>query len=102
MRPKAGPGVTRRGLLVLLAGLPAALAGLRPGMALAMSFGKEQVRCATCHYWSGTRKEHSQERVVCEYNERGRCANPQSDYNNLWVGALNACNRYKRWDQLNP
>ncbi|MFP5222671.1 MAG: hypothetical protein ACLGSA_10320 [Acidobacteriota bacterium] len=69
--------------------------------AQAMSFDKEQRRCATCHYWTGTRKAYSQERVTAEASERARCTNPDSDYRNLFVNTLHVCDKYWRWDQLN-
>lgn len=77
-----------------------ALLPARP--ACAMSFDKEQRHCATCHFWTGSRKVYSQERVAAEVNERARCTNPDSDYRNLWVNALHVCNGYSRWEQLNP
>jgi len=69
--------------------------------ARAMSFDKERRCCATCHYWVGTRKAFSQERVTAEVNERARCTNPDSDYRNLFVNTLHVCDKYWRWDQLN-
>jgi hypothetical protein len=89
--------MTRRELLVAV---PAALAVFSSRPALAMIFDREQVRCATCHYWTGARKVYAQARVDTGYDERGRCNNMDSPYRNLYVGALHFCPAYLRWDQL--
>jgi len=90
--------MTRRNLLAVLAGL--ATVGLTARPAPAMSFDRDQIRCATCNYWEGTRKAHAETRVDVEVFERGRCGNMDSPYRNLWVGILNSCPQYIIWDRL--
>ena len=92
-------GMTRRALLARLsAGL--GLLGLLPALARAMIFDAEMIRCATCQYWSGTRKSYANRRVEADYDTRGRCTNPESPYRNLFVNPSHACPAYLRWDQL--
>jgi len=89
--------MTRRALLAALASLTWVL---RASPARAMAFDKTQRLCATCHHWAGTRNVYAQTRVVVEVGSRGRCTNTESNYLNLWVGPLNSCPQYMRWDQL--
>lgn len=90
--------MTRRQILAALAVLSSAGLAARP--ARAMSFDREQVRCATCNYWVGTRKAYAQQRVETEAAGRGRCSNVDSLYLNLWVGPLHFCPQYMTWEQL--
>jgi hypothetical protein len=95
--------MTRRALLAALAAaMPgmAALLALDERAAQAMIISGDQVRCATCYYWDGTRKARGQSQVDASYDGTGRCANMDSPYHNLSVGALHFCPAYLRWDKL--
>ena len=89
--------MTRR---ALLAALGFGLACLRPGLARAATFDKNQVRCATCHYWGGVRQAFAEYRVSVRLGVRGRCGNTESVYRNLYTGPFDSCDRYALWDLL--